>query len=299
MSFDFGRARKENLERFQLLQNLQQLDPVLESNYSEIPNGSFRIRNNLTMNNSKVLRNTEFLLYETDEQIRIDVQTDGDTRKAAMILPEGWKRVPLHTVAEVRTGLAKGKQKFIDCVEVPYLRVANVQDGHLDLREVKKIQVERASVERYSMKAGDVLMTEGGDVDKLGRGAVWTAPIDPCLHQNHVFVVRPHTGVLDSGYLAALSSSQYGKAYFKSCAKRSTTLASINALQVRAFPIILPPFEEQRQIAKIIGTWDEAIEVSKAQVQRLIDEKRTLLHDLVSGRHCIQISPDAYSATPA
>lgn len=117
-----------------------------------------------------------------------------------MQLPEGWRKSSLSSVAEVRTGIAKGKQNLKDPIELPYLRVANVQDGYIDLSEVKLIQIERNQIERFSLQTGDVLMTEGGDFDKLGRGDVWNGQINPCLHQNHVFAVRTNQlkeGVLD------------------------------------------------------------------------------------------------------
>ena len=107
------------------------------------------------------------------------------------MVPSGWVKQSLESLAEVRSGLAKGKNGLNDPIAVPYLRVANVQDGKIDLTEIKKIDVEKHKLERYSLKYGDVLMNEGGDFDKLGRGDVWLEQIKPCLHQNHVFAVRP------------------------------------------------------------------------------------------------------------
>lgn len=175
------------------------------------------------------------------------------------MLPEGWIRCALSEVAEVRTGLAKGKTNLIDPVELPYLRVANVQDGFIDLNEVKTISVERQNIARYALAPGDILMTEGGDFDKLGRGAVWNGTIDPCLHQNHVFSVRVDSKLVNPLFLSSLSGSPYGRTYFLSCAKRSTNLASINSSQLKSFPVLLPPVAEQNHIAKIISTWDQAI----------------------------------------
>lgn len=175
------------------------------------------------------------------------------------MLPKGWKRLPLHDVAEVRTGLAKGKSGLRDPVELPYLRVANVQDGHLALGDIKTIAVERDQIDRYSLRYGDLLMTEGGDFDKLGRGDVWEGQIEPCLHQNHVFAVRPQLDRIDPFFLAALTASHHGRTYFLGCAKRSTNLASINSSQLKSFPVLAPSLPEQRRIASVLTTWDEAI----------------------------------------
>ena len=200
------------------------------------------------------------------------------------MLPKGWKRVPLHKIADVRTGLAKGKQGLKDAIELPYLRVANVQDGHIDLKEVKTIQVGRADIDRYALRAGDVLMTEGGDFDKLGRGAVWGGEIAPCLHQNHVFAVRPDAEYLDSSFLSALSASEYGRNYFLSCAKRSTNLASINSSQLKTFPVLLPRLGEQKGISEVLAIWDTAIATTEKLLANCRRQKQALMWGLLSGK---------------
>ncbi|WP_315808454.1 restriction endonuclease subunit S [Pseudomonas sp. C9-3] len=190
--------------------------------------------------------------------------------------------VPLCEVAEIRTGIAKGKAGLRAPVELPYLRVANVQDGRIDLASIKNILVESNSIERYALQAGDVLMTEGGDIDKLGRGAVWNGQIEPCLHQNHVFAVRPDKRLLNSTYLAAVASSDYGRKYFLSCAKRTTNLASINSSQLKAFPIPLPPLPEQNRIASVLTAVDEKLDVIARQIEATQTLKQGLMQTLFS-----------------
>lgn len=201
------------------------------------------------------------------------------------MLPRGWQQVPLNAVAEIRTGLAKGKTEFRDPVELPYLRVANVQDGRLNLDEIKTISVERNQISRYALRAGDVLLTEGGDFDKLGRGDVWRGQIPNCLHQNHVFAVRPHADKLDSSFLAALTASDYGRNYFLSCAKRSTNLASINATQLKAFPVRMPGLEEQKMIAQVIDSWDSAITTAERLLANSQKQKEALARELLSPKN--------------
>ncbi len=207
-----------------------------------------------------------------------------------------WPVVLLQDVAEVRTGVAKGKKGLKDPVELPYLRVANVQDGHIVLTEVKTIEVEASQVERYALRRGDVLMTEGGDFNKLGRGDVWEAQISPCLHQNHVFAVRPDPSKLNSYYLAALAASDYGRQYFLSCAKRTTNLASINSSQLKSFPVLLPPLDEQARIADIVAAANARIEIlgtKKAHYQTL---KRGLMQKLLTGEWRVKLDSPTGSA---
>lgn len=200
------------------------------------------------------------------------------------MLPKGWSKSPLSDVADVRTGLAKGKKDIKNPIELPYLRVANVQDGYLDLNEIKMIQVDKSQIERYRLKKGDVLMNEGGDFDKLGRGDVWNEEIPICLHQNHVFSVRPNQALIIPYFLAQFAGSVVGKNYFISCSKRSTNLASINSTQLKEFPILVPPLPEQIKIAEILSTWDNAINTVQKLLANSQQQKKALMQQLLTGK---------------
>ena len=93
------------------------------------------------------------------------------------------KEVLLGEIADIASGVTKGQNyNGRETVEVPYLRVANVQDGYLDLSVIKTIQALPSEIEELRLKPGDVVMTEGGDFDKLGRGAIWRGEIENCIH---------------------------------------------------------------------------------------------------------------------
>ncbi|MCY1231361.1 Type I restriction modification DNA specificity domain protein [compost metagenome] len=165
---------------------------------------------------------------------------------------KAWDVVELGSVADVSSGITKGR-KLKDSVVVaaPYMRVANVQDGRLDLSEIKTIDAVDQDFERYRLEEGDLLMTEGGDPDKLGRCAIWNNEIEGCLHQNHVFRVRVNRAQLLPAYAATLFGSAYGKSYFLKVAKRTTGIASINKTQLSAFPMLVPPIALQLEFERL------------------------------------------------
>lgn len=214
-------------------------------------------------------------------------------------LPSDWRCVPLASIADVQTGLALGKSAPVDPIRLPYLRVANVQDGYFDLGEIKEVVVERSQVARYSLQLGDVLMTEGGDFDKLGRGHIWHGEIPDCLHQNHVFVVRPHSDLL-SYFLASVTSSDYGRGYFLSCSKQSTNLASINSSQLKAFPVPLPPLWEQEAIMSRLSIWDRGIRRLSDLIAAKVRFKQGLMQQLLTGQRRFgkQVSAPSSGLTP-
>jgi type I restriction enzyme, S subunit len=199
-------------------------------------------------------------------------------------LPSGWRWVPLGDVARVVGGVTLGGAGPANGVVVPYLRVANVQDGYLALEEVKTIRVSRAILEELRLLPGDALMNEGGDFDKLGRGTVWSGEIDDCIHQNHVFRVRTDRSVLNPEYLAFHSESHYGKRYFLISSKQSTNLASINATQLRRYPIALPPSDEQARIVARLSAANAHLSGLERSVVKLRAQKLGLMQDLLTGK---------------
>jgi type I restriction enzyme S subunit len=170
-----------------------------------------------------------------------------------IINPRSWAQARLDSVADIRSGITKGRRlNPAQVVLVPYMRVANVQDGHIALDEVKEIEVLRDEVDTFRLLPGDILLTEGGDPDKLGRGAVWHGQIDPCVHQNHIFRVRPNVTVVLPDFLGTLIGSTRGKGYFGRAAKQTTGIATINRTQLGGFPVLLPPVDLQQRYAKLV-----------------------------------------------
>jgi len=200
-------------------------------------------------------------------------------------IPKEWEVRKLGTMAKIVSGVTlSSKETPPNWVTVPYLRVANVQDGYLDLSEIKTIAVPRAELEFLRLLPGDVLMNEGGDFDKLGRGTVWAGEIEDCIHQNHVFRVRPEQTALLPWYLAFYSESSFGKKYFLLSSKQSTNLASINSTQLNAYPIALPDSMEQARIVERLQKMNNRIESLKIDASKLSRKKLGLMQDLLTGK---------------
>ena len=204
-------------------------------------------------------------------------------------LPDGWYWATVEQVADVIGGVTKGRDLAKRTLTtLPYLGVANVQRGFLDLDVVKTIEVPEDEVEKYLLRPGDVLLTEGGDADKLGRAAVWKGEIEECIHQNHIFRARLVEPKIPSQWLVFYANSEQGRNYFLEAAKQTVNLASINLTQLRNCPLPLPPLAEQEQIvaeveAKLsnITRMEETIEAS---LKRAEHERQSVLHEAFAGR---------------
>ena len=228
--------------------------------------------------------------------VRIDVRTRRPYRayrdpgvKWLGQVPEHWQVLRLKDVAAVQTGITLGKDyRNTRTISRPYLRVANVQDGHLKLAHVKSVDVPVSEAEGATLHCGDVLMTEGGDIDKLGRGCVWRNEVHGCLHQNHIFAVRCTRGPMSPEFLVRLMASQHGRMYFELTAKRTTNLASTNSSTLRAFPVPLPFPEEQAAILDVILTQanplEDAMDRAEMEIELMREYRTRVIADVVTGK---------------
>jgi type I restriction enzyme S subunit len=194
-------------------------------------------------------------------------------------VPAHWDVKRLKQIAHVQSGVAKGRDLgSVDAIEVPYLRVANVQDGYIDLSDVALMQIGRDELDRYALRSGDVLMNEGGDFDKLGRGQVWRGEISPCIHQNHVFAVRPDS--IEPEWLALVTGADCGRFFFMLRSKQSTNLASISSSNLMELPLCCPPQVERAAIMGHVAKETTAVDALISEAQRaiaLLKERRAAL----------------------
>ncbi len=191
---------------------------------------------------------------------------------------KGWPEAKLESMADVVSGITKGrKTKAEDLTEVPYMAVSNVKDGYIDWTTVKTIEATQQEIEQYRLLADDVLMTEGGDPDKVGRGAIIKEPLENCIHQNHIFRVRLDESMILPEFFAEYLQHQRSKRYFLGCAKQTTGIASINMTQLRALPVLMPPLSKQEEFV----LFKAQVNKSKVAVQKALDETQLLFDSLM------------------
>ena len=227
--------------------------------------------------NAEGLRVRTPLTYPTRDDLKFD-------------FPLSWELAAFDELFVIVSGVTLGQKIPVnESIDAPYLRVANVQRGYLALDVIKTIPVRKSDLQRYALRAGDVLMTEGGDWDKLGRAAIWQCAVPNCIHQNHVFRVRPPSVEILSEWVTTYVNSLLGRAFFEDASKQTTNLASINMTQLRSCPIPVPPTAEQHRIVTKVNELMQLCDRLESSLRngaetrcRLLD---ALLHEALQTRH--------------
>lgn len=262
---------------------------------AELTSGSNRAAMGATLNKSK-LQNIQVPLPPLEEQRRIAAILDqADATRAkhlesvvqlakmveivieTVLATNSLPMIPLGDLAQVNSGITKGRVTRAVTREVPYLAVANVQAGHLNLNNIKRIDATESEIEKFRLIKGDILMTEGGDPDKLGRGTIWRGEYEECIHQNHIFRARvDDPEKIRPLYLNYFLRSVAARSYFIRSAKQTTGIASINKTQLKKLPVQIPSITVQDELISKI----QAIENVQDLLVRAIDRHDELFTSL-------------------
>ena len=246
----------------------------------EIPLASIIVQRDISEKLKKVdwlvsLRKQQ--LAKLDELVKARfVEMFGDV----FLNPMQWPEKTLENMANIVSGITKGRKTAeADLQEVPYMAVSNVKDGYIDWTTVKTILATRREIEQYRLMPDDILMTEGGDPDKVGRGAIIKMPLKNSIHQNHIFRVRLNEQEILPDFLAEYLQHQKAKRYFLGCAKQTTGIASINMRQLKALPTLVPPLSLQKQFAAFVERVDQQKQTVQQGLEKLELMKKALMQE--------------------
>jgi len=200
-------------------------------------------------------------------------------------MPSPWKIRPLDELADVTSGFTMGRDlSRHKTVTVPYVTVVNVQAGFFNLSNIGTVQIKETELQTGLLRPNDVLMTEGGDRDKLGRGAIWTGQIETCAFQNHIFRIRFRSNEYLPKLFHYLIQSYQAKRYFFSHAKQTNNLCTINSRELKRFPIGIPEPDEQEEIVEVLDSCEDSLDAINKKIESLLRLKKSLLQNLLTGR---------------
>jgi len=226
-----------------------------------------------------LIRAVDDVAHAADKEALAALQLATSHEIAVCRVGERAEHITLGLVAEIVGGVTKDKKKEDGdgLVEVPYLRVANVQRGFIDLSTITTIKVPPSVVERLRLRHGDVLLNEGGDRDKLGRGWIWEDQLPECVHQNHVFRARIKDEDFEPRFVSLWANS-FGQQWFYENGGQTTGIASISMSTLNRFPLPRLPLPDQVEAVEM----SEAARSAAARAQSLGRAARNLRAALLS-----------------
>lgn len=176
--------------------------------------------------------------------------------------PKGWEVVTIgDIVTEVRYGTSK---PAVEGGKYPYLRMNNLTvDGHLDLKDLKYIDIPDDEMEKCVVRKGDVLFNRTNSIELVGKTAVFDLPEDMVI-AGYIIRVRLNERLLPEIFSQYMNLEAL-KDILRAMAKGAVNQANINAQELQSIKVYVPDMEVQKQFIKMKE------QVDKSKVTKQID----------------------------
>ena len=189
-------------------------------------------------------------------------------------IKKGWEIKKLGEVCESDLGKTLNQAKDTGNL-YPYLCAINVLWDKFDFSTVKYTRFEKSELERYSVRKGDLLICEGGDI---GRSAIWDKE-ESMQYQNALHRVRfngsiePRFCLLYFRFLknSGILDLQYGK---------GVTIKHLVKTSLLSIPIPIPPLSEQERIVEELDCLSGVIEKKKEQLKELDTLSQSIFYEM-------------------
>ncbi|ATU08596.1 restriction endonuclease subunit S [Methanohalophilus portucalensis] len=237
-----------------------------------------------------------YILEKSEDTKRLRAQADELTQQLLQSLflemfgdpannPNGFDQVKLGDIGDVSSGLTLNGQRRNNKQNLyPYLRVANVFRNKFNLSEIKYIHVSNSELDRFLLKKNDVLIVEGhGNIEEIGRSAVWNGQISNCVHQNHIIKVRLNEKYISPFFVSYFLNMYGNNGYFSSKSRTTSGLNTISTNKVKNTKVCLPPIGLQKKFERIVVNMKQIQDIQKPSKQHIENLFNSLVQKAFKG----------------
>jgi type I restriction enzyme S subunit len=168
-----------------------------------------------------------------------------------MQLPRGWWWSTVEQVGRVQLGRQRAPKFHTGSNMKPYLRVANVFEDRIDVRDLKYMHFDPDEYDRYRLVPGDLLLNEGQTPELLGRPAIYRGVPDDVAFTNSL--IRFQAGPeVDPRWALLVFRHHMHSGRFTRESRITTNIAHLSAARFRTVEFPVPPLDEQRRIVDLL-----------------------------------------------
>jgi type I restriction enzyme S subunit len=207
-------------------------------------------------------------------------------------IPKSWEVKALQEIVEdrgIQTGPFGSQLHAAEYVGsgVPVVMPTDIDGGRINIDSAAKITNEKSiELSRHSLRVGDVIFSRRGDV---GRTAVVDARSAGSVCGTGCLRARLNKRLSDADYIACYLLKDHAQQWLKLHAV-GQTMPNLNTQIVGALPIVLPPFDEQVQIAAVIHVIGYEAELRRTKVRSFASLRRALMQDLLTGKVRVKVN---------
>ncbi|MFD4605456.1 restriction endonuclease subunit S [Streptomyces sp. NPDC058464] len=211
-------------------------------------------------------------------------------------LPSHWAVQPLGSLTrKIEYGTSAKAHTHPADTDVPVLRMGNIQDGRLDMQNLKYLSVEHPDTSKLALSDGDLLFNRTNSAELVGKAAVYRSTMGPATFASYLIRCQLAQGI-EPEWVSLCINSPEGRRYINSVAAQQVGQANVNGTKLAAFPIPVPPHGEQLRLLAEMREWHETVgrtaNIAQRALRRSAHLRRSLLRHAYSGRLVLQDPAD-------
>ncbi|MEQ5030023.1 restriction endonuclease subunit S [Morganella morganii] len=202
------------------------------------------------------------------------------------MLPEGWEIIHLgDCLSMLRSGLSRNLSS--EDIGVPVIRSGNMTDEYINFEELKYWHIDDpqgSDTSNYILDDGDLLISFINSQAQIGKTSIFFNKINrPCIYTTNILRAKPSAN-LDLRYFFYVTKTKDYDDYIQSITKPAVNQASFTTKDFQKYKFQLPPLPEQKKIARILSTWDNAISATVRLLENSQQRKKALMQQLLTGK---------------
>lgn len=192
------------------------------------------------------------------------------------VYPEEWGFAELDSICEINSGFTWNKDQETDSSEegaVPVIKIGNVQDGYLDLTDTLYLQdVSDKDLNKNKVREDWLLMIgSNGSSERVGQCGLIEQDME-FVYASFLYGLRANEEYIIPRYLFYSLNRPKVQNRLTSFTAGSTSLKNLNKSTIENLSLPIPPLEEQRKVASVLYTVDQAIQ----KTEEIIDQTQRL-----------------------
>lgn len=199
-----------------------------------------------------------------------------------MKLKPGWRHVKLSDIAKIKSGstpLRAEGERYFSTAGTPWVKTLDLNNGEIISTDEKITDTALLETSCSVFPVGTVLVAMYGGFNQIGRTGLLTIPA--AINQALSGLILDRDKAEPAYILNYLNGNVK---LWKKFAASSRKDPNITRDDVCCFPVLLPPLAEQKKIAKILSTWDNAISVTEKLLANSQQQKKALMQQLLTGQ---------------
>jgi type I restriction enzyme S subunit len=197
-------------------------------------------------------------------------------------LPLSWQWVRLRELSSSMTNGLYKPARFYSDKGIASIRMFNIQNGHLLLNQLKRVETTEEEYSTYQLSWGDIIVNRVNSRELVGKAAIVDVVNEPMVYEAMNIRVKLIPGVTFPHYINLVLLNENSRQLFFNVAKQASGQASISQPQVGSLPIPLPPLAEQKRIVAKVDELMQLCDQLEASLRQSQQRAESLVASAIS-----------------